>query len=173
MTKFLTLSGKDEFGFGFGGTGKKSNSGRFDSYGTSFGKGDVMGCFIDLSEKTISYSKNGRYFDIAFFIPDKFNGEAFFVACTLKNSSLTFNFGETPFQHPPGFGYKPIGKADAGQMKVGAVKEGKKRFGPMAVILEPSRELAEQTHNQICMFKKYLPEPGIKSAVFIGESHLL
>ena len=128
-----------------------------------------MGCFIDLSEKTISFSKNGRYFDIAFDIPKKFIGEAFYVACTLKNSSLTFNFGDTPFKHPPGFGFQPISKADSSILVAGAVKEGKKRSGPMAVILEPSRELAEQTHNQICMFKKYLPEPGLKSAVFIGE----
>lgn len=128
-----------------------------------------MGCFIDLTEKTISFSKNGRYFDIAFDIPNKFIGEAFYVACTLKNSSLTYNFGEAPFKHPPGFGYKPIGKADASQLVAGAVKEGKKRSGPMAIILEPSRELAEQTDNQIRMFKKYLPEPGLKSAVFIGK----
>ena len=132
-----------------------------------------MGCFIDLTEKTISYSKNGRYFDVAFDIPGKFSGEAFYVACTLKNSSLTFNFGETPFKHAPGFGYQPISKADSSLLVAGAVKEGKKRSGPMAIILEPSRELAEQTHTQICMFKKYLPDPGLKSAVFIGEYFII
>ena len=39
--------GTDPFGFGFGGTGKKSNAGKFEAYGEPFGKGDVIGCFID------------------------------------------------------------------------------------------------------------------------------
>ena len=34
-----------------------------------------MGCFLDLGEKTISYAKNGQYFDIAFDIPNKLHGE--------------------------------------------------------------------------------------------------
>ena len=155
--------GKDAFGFGFGGTGKKSNSGRFDTYGSSFGKGDVMGCFIDLEENTIAYSKNGRFFDIAFDIPGSLHGEAFFVACTLKNSSLTFNFGENgPFKHPPGFGYQPICKATHVATNK---KQARKRTGPMAIILEPSRELAEQTHNQINLFKGGL---DLKSGVVMG-----
>ena len=169
----LCITGKDEYGFGFGGTGKKSNCSSFDTYGTSFGKDDVMGCYLDLSENTISFSKNGRYFDIAFDIPLKLQGKAFFVACTLKNSSLTFNFGENPFKHTPGFGYQPICKATNEEIVVGTQKEGKQRSGPMAIILEPSRELAEQTHKQICLFKKHVPDPGVRSCVIIGELDLL
>jgi len=37
--------GTDMGGFGFGGTGMKSNSRNFDKYGESFGKGDVMVSF--------------------------------------------------------------------------------------------------------------------------------
>jgi ATP-dependent RNA helicase DDX1 len=33
---------------------------------------------------------------------------------------------------------------------------------PMCIILEPTRELAEQTHNQINKFKKYLDTPKIR-----------
>ena len=60
----MHISGKDQFGFGFGGTGKKSHGGNFDSYGTAFGKGDTMGCFLDLEEYTIAFSKNGRLVSI-------------------------------------------------------------------------------------------------------------
>lgn len=35
--------GTDRLGFGFGGTGKKSNAKQFDDYGTAYGKNDVIG----------------------------------------------------------------------------------------------------------------------------------
>ncbi len=40
--------GTCRFGFGFGGTGKKSNNKQFDDYGGPFGKADVIGCHLDL-----------------------------------------------------------------------------------------------------------------------------
>jgi ATP-dependent RNA helicase DDX1 len=43
---------------------------------------------------------------------------------------------------------------------------------PLAIILEPSRELAEQTHAQITAFKKYLPHPGLKEVLLIGGAPL-
>ena len=33
VTAYMYLSGKDKFGFGFGGTGKKSTGNQFDDYG--------------------------------------------------------------------------------------------------------------------------------------------
>lgn len=47
--------GVDKQSFGFGGTGKKSFSKQFDSYGEAFGLNDVIGCYLDLDNKTISY----------------------------------------------------------------------------------------------------------------------
>lgn len=35
--------GTDRLGFGFGGTGKKSNAKQFDDYGSAYGKNDVIG----------------------------------------------------------------------------------------------------------------------------------
>mgnify|MGYP002051673489 CR=1 FL=1 len=37
--------GVDRGGFGFGGTGKKSHSNKFEDYGGAYGKGDVIGGF--------------------------------------------------------------------------------------------------------------------------------
>ena len=39
---------------------------------------------------------------------------------------------------------------------------------PFAVILEPSRELAEQTRDQISLFKKHLNNPKIRDTLLIG-----
>lgn len=49
----------DARGFGFGGTGKKSNSRQFDTYGKPFGNGDVVGCFLDCDEGKIHFAVNG------------------------------------------------------------------------------------------------------------------
>ena len=46
-------TGTDDESWGFGGTGKKSHSNRFDDYGQSFTKGDVIGCMLDLDNGTM------------------------------------------------------------------------------------------------------------------------
>lgn len=38
----------------------------------------------------------------------------------------------------------------------------RKPNAPLCLIMEPSRELAEQTHNQICKFSKHLDSPKIR-----------
>ena len=50
--------GKDAFGFGFGGTGKKSHANKFDTYGEPYGAGDVVGCALDRARGLISYSRS-------------------------------------------------------------------------------------------------------------------
>ena len=46
-------------GFGFGSTGKKSNAGAFSPYGTEYGQGDVIGCKLDLTSRSLSFSISG------------------------------------------------------------------------------------------------------------------
>lgn len=48
------------FLYRFGGTGKKSNNKQFDTYGEPFGLNDKIGCYIDLDNFTIGFSKNGN-----------------------------------------------------------------------------------------------------------------
>jgi ATP-dependent RNA helicase DDX1 len=45
--------------FGYGGTGKRANSRRFEDYGQAFGKGDVIGCLLDADTGAVEFSKNG------------------------------------------------------------------------------------------------------------------
>ena len=43
---------------------------------------------------------------------------------------------------------------------------------PFALIIEPSRELAEQTHSQITRFKKHLPKPQISELLVMGGTNV-
>ncbi|KAL3615046.1 hypothetical protein CASFOL_040707 [Castilleja foliolosa] len=54
--------------FGFGGTGKFSNSGNFSNYGERFGVGDTIICAVDLESfpmASIGFSKNGNWLGVA------------------------------------------------------------------------------------------------------------
>ncbi|KAK4386629.1 Heterogeneous nuclear ribonucleoprotein U-like protein 1 [Sesamum angolense] len=60
--------GETVHSFGFGGTGKFSNSGNFFSYGETFGVGDTIVCCVDLEDRpmaSIGFSKNGKWLGVA------------------------------------------------------------------------------------------------------------
>ena len=60
---------RNDKGFGFGGTGKKSFGNSFDSYGEPYGEGDVLGVSLDYTDGSISYHKNGVPLGVAFTVP--------------------------------------------------------------------------------------------------------
>lgn len=99
-------------GFGFGGTGKKSNRRQFDSYGEPFGQGDIIGCLIDRQRNEIKYFKNGRDLGIAFQIPNSMNKEPLYAICCLKNAEVAVNY-DGPFKYPPTGKFTAYGKMDA------------------------------------------------------------
>ena len=67
----------------------------------SYGKDDIIGCFIDLDSLKIKWSKNGKVFDNAYDIQSGLKNYAFFPAVCMKNAEIKFNFGETSFAYPP------------------------------------------------------------------------
>nr|CAH7755595.1 unnamed protein product [Callosobruchus chinensis] len=167
--------GTDRNGFGFGGTGKKSNNKQFDNYGEPFGKSDVITCLLDADAGEIKFMKNGVDLGTAFKADKRIFSNGVFPAVVLKNAEMAFNFGDKPFKHslpPP---YNAINSAPAeivvkntnGHSGANSAPTIQKN-APQAVIIEPSRELAEQTSNQIKMFKKYLDNPSIKELLVIG-----
>lgn len=168
--------GTDRDGFGFGGTGKKSNARQFDDYGESFGMGDVIGSYLDLDSFTIKWSKNGVDLGHAFDIQGNMRNTPFFASVCLKNAELLFNFGDTTFAYPPQGGYQALSKAappfvmDSSNSGGGGVKAkaSNQPNAPYAIIIEPSRELAEQTYSQVQKFKKYLKQPTIRELLVIG-----
>nr|XP_058944208.1 ATP-dependent RNA helicase DDX1-like [Pocillopora verrucosa] len=176
--------GTDKQGYGFGGTGKKSFGREFDTYGEPFGIEDTIGCYINLDNGFVKFSKNGVDFGKAFEISQNLQGSTFFAAVVLKNAELLFNFGDSPFKFPPRGGYAGLSKASpsavsASNINGGASASGKTKPGkfnnkcsPSAIIMEPSRELAQQTHDQISLFRKHLPTPQVKEVLLIGGENI-
>lgn len=171
---FLDL-GTDKFGFGYGATGKKSNNKQFDSYGDCFGLSDTIGCWLDLDNWIIGFSKNGTYLGDAFKIPATLKTCAFYPAVVLKNGEMSFNFGETPFKHCVLKEFSAISTAPTNLIEITHIKASKidsntkkPNNAPYAIIIEPSRELAEQTFNEIKKFKKYLKEPQVMDMLIVG-----
>lgn len=109
----LTL-GEVPGSFGFGGTGKKATKRKFDTYGKPFSVGDTVGCYIDLDKMTVSFSRNGEFFGVAFKIPESMKGCGFFPHAFLKNVKITTWMGEGQRPHwaqKNKFGYEPIATA--------------------------------------------------------------
>ena len=167
--------GTDKFSFGFGGTGKKSNNKQFDDYGEAFGIHDTVGCLLDLQKGEISFSKNGKNLGVAFKLNDQMKQETFYPSLVLKNAEMLFNFGETDLKHKPD-GYVAVCQADKDKVKINPFASQSaqpedlqpKPNAPQAIIIEPSRELAEQTFQQLEKFKKYLKDPNIREYLLIG-----
>lgn len=169
--------GTDRFGYGFGGTGKKSNNKQFDDYGEAFGMHDVIGCLLDLDKLEIRYTKNGVDLGLAFRVNNNLKDETFYPAVVLKNAEMNFNFGETAFKNNPTDRFVGCVQTEQSHVKTNPLASGAggsaedfkpKPNAPQAIIIEPSRELAEQTLNQIRKFKKHLKDPVIKELLLVG-----
>lgn len=166
--------GTDRLGYGFGGTGKKSNCKQFDDYGEAYGMNDVIGCFLNLNSGEIRYSKNGEDLGVAFSLDSSRKSDCYFPAVVLKNAEMSFNFGATPFKYPPPNGYIAISQAPKENVKqnviaaVASTDIKPVNNAPQAIIIEPSRELAEQTCTQFTKFKKYLENPKIRELLVVG-----
>lgn len=174
--------GTDKQTFGYGGTGKRSHNKTFEDYGESFGLNDAIGCLLDLDNRTISYTKNGQPLGDAFILPTNLKGQPIHPAVVLKNAEILLNFGHRDgdnnkamkhhaFKYPPPPGYTPIAAAPPDSLApwhrpipASSTTTG----GPIALILEPARDLAEQTHDNITLFSKHLTNPVLKNALLVG-----
>ncbi|KAL3851272.1 hypothetical protein ACJIZ3_013154 [Penstemon smallii] len=104
--------GETAHSFGYGGTGKFSNSGNFVNYGAKFGVGDTIICAVDLESKpmaSIGFSKNGNWLGVANHFNEGPSGvgvSALFPHVLLKNVVVQLQFtiddGLIPLE-----GYKP------------------------------------------------------------------
>nr|KAF6429175.1 DEAD-box helicase 1 [Molossus molossus] len=167
--------GTDKFGFGFGGTGKKSHNKQFDNYGEEFTMHDTIGCYLDIDKGHVKFSKNGKDLGLAFEIPPHMKNQALFPACVLKNAEIKFNFGEEEFKFAPKDGFVALSKAPDNcvvkSQRTGNAQVAQAKLlpnAPKALIVEPSRELAEQTLNNIKQFKKYVDNPKLRELLIIG-----
>lgn len=163
--------GIDKFGWGFGGTAKKSNSRDFRDYGQPFGeKFDIVGCIADLKTGELSYTKNGRFMGVAFTIDTReLEKRALFPTICVKTAGCQVRFSHSQDIND----YKPkdckwVNDALVEQIVFTSLEnfqEKDSKRAPLAIILEPSRELAEQTYNFI---KNFSQDLNIKSALLVG-----
>lgn len=157
--------GIDDKSYGYGSTGKKSFNRKFDDYGETYEEGDIIGCLLDRDSQTISFCKNGRDLGVAYKLsPDMQRiglkphvcGKGFKAAC---------NF-DGPMEYPIE-GYANIGEIDPSHSPQGT-SQAKGKRPPLCMILEPSRELAEQTYKCMTKFNKFLQNPTVRITLFIG-----
>lgn len=119
---------------------------------------DVIGCYLDLVKHEISFTKNGAKLGVAFTLNAQQKSQTYYPAVVLKNAEMSFNFGAQPFKHPPPSDFIGLASAPkefvrenpANSSSTRSKEDGKPKCNaPQAIIIEPSRELAEQTYNQI------------------------
>ena len=175
-TKTANLElGKDSFGFGYGGTGKKSNNNKYDDYGEPFGLNDVIGCYVNYELGVISYTKNGKPLGIAFALPANIRDVALFPSILLKDSAAQVAFHSKDFRCTILKGYQDLASASDIHLvsttvpnSVGPSSSGFTKRHPLAIILEPSRDLAEQVYNNVVELSRHIVSPEIKTAVLVG-----
>ena len=174
----LALGG-DYHGWGYGGTAKRSHGNKFEDYGATFGSGDVIGAFAELrpdgSGGTLAFTKNGEPLGVAFTLPPR-TGPLFPALC-MRNAEVRVNFGGTRMAYAPPAGlagYTPLEAlaphelAQAAEAGPAAGASANAEFGPVVIILEPMRDLAEQTHTAVEALCKYVVAPPVAAACFIG-----
>ncbi|KAI3416068.1 ATP-dependent RNA helicase ddx1 [Globodera pallida] len=175
--------GTDDQGWGFGGTGKKSHAGQFEDYGQSFTLGDIIGCFLDLESGRVHFSKNGADFPMAFALKQQQIQQGLFPAVVIKNARIRLNFGQSPLRFSPKGDWVALCRAVPACQIDSSVKGGqriasagggvegpqqRKPNAPMCLVVEPTKELAQQTHDQIERFRKYLEKPKIRNVLAIS-----
>lgn len=164
--------GTDAHGFGFGGTGRKSHANEFTEYGRKFGKGDVVGCCLDADAHEVSFCLNGAALGAAYALPQHLKGCALFPALALKNSECSVNFGGQAFAFPPPPGFQGLSELPASSLVTPASAAAKAatsaRRTPRAIVLEPARDLAEQTAAAFTALGAHLAAPSLTSALCVG-----
>jgi ATP-dependent RNA helicase DDX1 len=168
--------GTDKGSYGYGGTGVKVNASKYDPFPdaeskTSFGKGDVVGCLLELAsdECSISFSKNGVVLGKAFDLGA--TQISWFPAICVKNAECELNFGSADFLHLPDE-FLAVNKAETTVTNPlvllslqTAMKDAR---GPMAIVIEPTRDLAEQTFRVFDDLVNRIHEPTVQSALLVG-----
>lgn len=164
--------GTDKGSFGYGGTGKKSHAKSFEDYGEPYGLGDTIGCWIDCVSGEIGYSKNGKSLGVAFKSSGALRGQPLFPAVALKNAELVLNFGDSPMKYSAPEGFVPLTSAPpettATWVAAAAACLAPGARKPLALILEPARDLAEQTFTNVADFARHLINPAVRAELFVG-----
>ena len=163
--------GTDAHSFGFGGAGMKSHANVFTPYGSAFGAGAVVGALLDCERGELSFSLAGQPCGAAFQLPAALRGATLFPALYLKNAEARVNFGSRPFVHAAPDGAlalhgSPALRRAAPRAPPPVVAGGART--PRALVLEPVRDLAEQTAACLTRLGASLTEPALSTVLVVG-----
>ncbi len=176
--------GTDGRGFGFGGTGMKSHGGKFDRYGGSYTKGDTVWAAIEFYQDNkngvrISYGINNEDLGVAFDVSAAklgANNICLRPHFSMKNAQVTVDFTKNiPFLDNNGF--RPVGQAtvhdaepEPSFIAAAGIADEEEAEGrkPLAIILEPARELAGQVEQELVKFGKYLEADSVRHLLLVG-----
>ena len=98
--KCLSL-GSTSHSYGYHSKGKSHNNKKVNKYGENYIKGDIIGCGIDLENKSIFFTKNGKFLDYAFKNVNFEIGKGYLypsVCMHTLNSEIMINFGKENFK---------------------------------------------------------------------------
>ena len=188
--------GTDSQSWGFGGTGKRSHGRKFITYGRAFGRGDVIGCYLDMSGSDAKSSKGGK---VSFSLNGEMLGVAYdnvplqkttilFPSCVLKNAQMKFEFQNMKYSSPETSDYTPIGKADHSHLRWGnsgnnggggsggggsggggsSSSSSSTKDDCRAIIMAPTRDLAAQIHSWVHKLCKYFNNPPLHASLIVG-----
>lgn len=157
--------GIDDKSYGYGSTGKKSWNRKFEDYGEAFEEGDIIGSMLDREKQTISFSKNGRDLGVAYKLSPDMQGIGLKPHICGKGFMAAAKF-DGPMEYPVE-GYLPVGEIDPTHTPQGT-SQAKGKRPPLCMILEPTRDLAEQTYKCMTTFNKYLDNPTVRITLFVG-----
>lgn len=184
--------GTDARGFGYGATAMKSHASKFDAYGRKFGMGDSICCLIEFVSHMgagqdtveISFLKNEEELGVAFKKQTSQLGSNNLVlhpAVAFRNAEVEVNFEEQCAKAEE-LGFRSMKYATDEDAKLsesaqpsgdvamsaesGAV--GEKGKAPLALILEPSRELAGQVREELKKFTSHLWPGSVRFVLLTG-----
>ena len=98
--KCLSL-GSTSRSYGYHSKGKSHNNKKVNKYGENFVKDDIIGCGVDLENKSIFYTKNGKFLGYAFKDINFEIGKGYLypsVCMHTLNSEILINFGKENFK---------------------------------------------------------------------------
>ena len=98
--KCLSL-GSTSRSFGYHSKAKSHNNKKTNKYGEIYAKGDTIGCGVDLENKSIFYTKNGKFLDYAFKDINFEFGKGYLypsICMHTLNSQVVINFGNDNFK---------------------------------------------------------------------------
>jgi ATP-dependent RNA helicase DDX1 len=158
--------GKGDCSVGYGGTGTKVSGGKFEKFGEEFTEGDTVTCEFDVDPAkasfAVSFGVNGAPPQLAAALPLP-AGAALFPHVCVKNAECRVDLAALSSLPPADTCPNPAAAPPAPAPPPPSAAPG----GPLAIVLEPVRDLAEQTYECFRQLAKPL-DPPVRTALLTG-----